>query len=320
MPHVLVAGKIDAAGLTILQQADGITFDYVEEVSEESYRPYLANADGLVIRTQPLTSASIEMAEKLRIVSRHGVGYDSVDLQALQARGIALAIVGDVNSQSVAEHTIGLLFALSKKTLASDAAVRNGDWAWRDRDRPFELAQKNLLVVGMGRIGRRVAELASRLGMSVRGYDPKLPDMAWPDLGYGRETDLHLALASADIVTVCVPKGDKPLIGAPELSAMKRTALLVNTARGGVVDEAALAAAISKGEIAGAGVDVFDDEPPLRSNPLLHSDRVIVSPHVAGLTVESARRMSIASVRNVLDYFEGRLDPDLLVGKPAESA
>lgn len=314
MPHVLVAGKIEAAGLAMLREAEGITYDYVEDVSEESYRPYIARADGMVIRTQPLSAASIAIADRLRIVSRHGVGYDSIDLEALRARGVALAIAGDVNSLSVAEHTIGLFFALSKKVIAADAAVRVGDWAWRDRERPFELAEKKLLVLGMGRIGKRVAELASRLGVLVSGYDPQVANSAWSHTGIERAVDLHSALASADLVSVSVPKGDRPIIGAPELHAMKPTAFLVNTARGGVVDETALLAALSNGEIAGAGLDVFEDEPPLPSNHLLQSEKVIVSPHVAGLTVESARRMSIASVENVLNYFDGRLDPELLVG------
>ncbi len=163
MPHVVVAGKIHPSGIALLKDAEGFTYDYVEEVSEPSYAPLVAGADALVLRTQPLSAATVAQAGRLRIVSRHGVGYDAVHLPSLNERGIALAIVGDVNSVSVAEHAMMLLLALAKRTNVADRAVRTGDWKWRDRLDASELAGKHLLIIGFGRIGRHLARLASRL-------------------------------------------------------------------------------------------------------------------------------------------------------------
>lgn len=313
MPHVLVAGKIHAAGIDVLRQAQGVSFDYVEDVSEAAYLPHVAKADALVIRTQPLRAETIARASNLRVVSRHGVGYDAVDVPALTAREIALTIVGDVNTVSVAEHAMMLLLAASKRALRADRAVRDrAMWGWRDRLEPTELHGKRLLILGYGRIGRNIARLALAFGMDVRASDPFLEARGWPD-GPVRPVALHEGLAWADAVSVSVPRADRPLIGAAELGRMKPSAVLVNTARGGIVEEAALIDALRAGQLAAAGLDVFDTEPPDPGNPLLALDTAILSPHVAGLTAESAERMAVACVRNALDYLAGRIDPDLVV-------
>lgn len=313
MPHVLVAGALHPSGLALLGSRADVTFDYVEEVSEPSYAPLIPKADGLVIRTQPLSAASVARAPRLRIVSRHGVGYDSVDLAALNARGIVLAVVGDVNSVSVAEHAMTLLLAASKRAVRADRSVRDGRWSWRDGLEPRELSGKRLLVVGCGRSGRRLSRMAAGFDMDVRAWDPHLAAQGWPEGAPPPAESLLAGLAWADFASVHAPRGARPLIGAEELAVMKPTAILVNTARGGVVDEAALVAALSTGRLAAAGLDVFEDEPPAAGNPLLAMDQVALSPHVAGLTAESAERMAIASVRNVLDFFAGRIDPALVV-------
>lgn len=313
MPHVLVAGKLHPSGIALLDSAPSLTYDYVEEVSEPSYAPLVGKADGLVIRTQPLSSRTVAQAPNLRIVSRHGVGYDSVDVAALNERGIALAVVGDVNSISVAEHSMMLLLASAKRVLRADRSVREGGWTWRSQLEPCEISGKRLLVVGYGRIGRHVARLAAAFGMEVRAHDPLLEQAGWPNGGAAPVRHLREGLAWADAVSVNVPKADRPVIGAEELAAMKPSAILVNTARGGVVDESALADALREGRLAGAGLDVFDDEPPALDSPLLSLDRVVLTPHVAGLTAECAERMAISCVRNVLDFFDNRIDPTLVV-------
>ncbi len=313
MPRVLVAGKLHPSGIDLLRNAPGVTFDYVEEVSEPSYAPLIGAADGLVIRTQPLSAATIARADRLRIVSRHGVGYDSVDLPALDARGIALAVVGDVNSISVAEQAMTLLLACAKRAIRADRAVRAGDWGWRNRLEPGEISGRRLLILGYGRAGRHLARMAAGFGMEIRAHDPFLAARGWPEGPAASEPDLRAGLAWADCVSVHAPKSDRPVIGAAELAAMKPSALLVNTARGGVVDEPALIEALREGRIGAAGLDVFDDEPPAPDNPLLAMENVILSPHVAGLTAECAERMAISAVRNVLDFFEGRADPALIV-------
>jgi D-3-phosphoglycerate dehydrogenase / 2-oxoglutarate reductase len=313
MPHILVAGELHPSGIELLRGRSDVTFDYVREVSEPSYAPLIDAADGLVIRTQPLSAETVKRAARLRVVSRHGVGYDSVDLPSLDERGIALAVVGDVNSVSVAEQAMMLLLAAAKRVMRSDRAVRGGDWGWRNRLEPVELWRKRLLVVGFGRSGRHLARMATGFGMDIRAFDPFLAERGWPDAAVTPVAGLSEGLAWADYVSVHAPKGDGPVIGAAELAIMKPTAVLVNTARGGVVDEAALIAALSEGRLAAAGLDVFDDEPPSPDNPLFAMDRVILSPHVAGLTAECAERMAVASVQNVLDFFAGRLDPALVV-------
>lgn len=313
MPHVLVAGKLHPAGVELLKGAAGVTFDYVEEVSEPSYAPLIGRADGLVIRTQPLSAKTIADASRLKIVSRHGVGYDAVHLPSLNERGIALAIVGDVNSISVAEHAMMLILATAKRAVRADLAVRDGDWGWRNKLEATEITGKHLLIVGFGRAGRHLARMAGGFGMEIRAYDPYLERQGWPAGDVRSCGSLLDGLAWADAVSVHVPKAETPLIASTELAAMKPTALLVNTARGGVVDEEALVRALQQGQIAAAGLDVFAEEPPKPGSPLLELDQVILSPHIAGLTAECGERMAVSSVQNVLDFFEGRIDPTLVV-------
>jgi D-3-phosphoglycerate dehydrogenase len=316
MPHVLVAGKLHPSGIALLAASPDVTFDHVEEVSEASYAPLIAKADGLVIRTQPLSAATIGKAERLRVVSRHGVGYDAIDVPALNDRGIALAIVGDVNSVSVGEHAMTLLLAAAKRVVRGDRAVRSGDWGWRNRLEQVELSGKRLLIVGFGRSGRHLARMAAAFGMQVGAFDPFLQRQGWPEGPVACVASLAEGLAAADFVSVHAPKTDRPVIAAAELAAMKPSAILVNTARGGVVDEAALIASLREGRLAAAGIDVFEDEPPSPDNPLLAMDQVVLSPHIAGLTAECAERMAIFSVRNVLDFLAGSIDPTLVVNKP----
>ncbi|HUG62285.1 MAG TPA: NAD(P)-dependent oxidoreductase, partial [Methylomirabilota bacterium] len=160
MPHVLVAGRIHDAGLARLRAAPGVTLDVVDAVSTDAYAPLAPKADAILLRTQPLPRSVIETATRLKIVSRHGVGYDAVDEAALTERGIPLAIVGDVNSRGVAEHAMGLILALAKRTIEYDAHTRRSDWGFRNSLTAMELAGKELLIVGFGRIGRHVAAMA----------------------------------------------------------------------------------------------------------------------------------------------------------------
>lgn len=317
MPHILIAGKLHPAGLALLEASSGVTYTHIEEISEPSYAPHMAQADAVVIRTQPMTAPTIALGQKVKIVSRHGVGYDAVDVDALNARGIPLCIVGDVNSVSVAEHCMMLILSCVKKLVRADASVRTGPWGWRNRLEAGEVAGKRLMIIGYGRIGRHLARMAAPFGMEVRALDPFLQSQGWPDGDVAPIADLAEGLAWADIVSVNLPKADEPILGAAELAAMKRGSVVINTARGGIVDEAALAAALASGQIAAAGIDVFDAEPPKADHPLLGFDQCILTPHIAGLTAEAAERMAVASVQNVLDFFAGQLDPALVVNAAA---
>lgn len=314
MPHILVAGKLHPSGVTLLKNAAGVTFDYVEEVSEQSYRPFIGKADALVLRTQPLSAPTVAEATSLKVVSRHGVGYDAVDLPSLNERGIALTIVGDINSVSVAEHAMMLILSASKRVLRGDRAVRSpAEWGWRNRLEAEEISGKRLLIIGFGRIGRHLSRMAAGFGMEIKAYDPYLQAQGWPEGHVSPADDLLKGLQWADVISVNIPKADRPIIGEAELAAMKPGSILVNTARGGVVDEKALVGALKSGRVGAAGLDVFDDEPPAASNELLEFDQVVLSPHIAGLTRECGERMAVASVQNVLDYFAGQIDPKLVV-------
>ena len=315
MPHILVAGKIHPSGVALLEAAPGVTFTLVDEVSEASYAPHMAKADAVVIRTQPMSAATIALAPNLRIVSRHGVGYDAVDVAALNARHIPLAIVGDVNSGSVAEHAMMLILAASHRLIRADQSVRSGNWGWRNRLEASEVAGKRLLIVGYGRIGRNLARMALAFGMDVVAHDPYLLKAGWPQGDVKPVANLAEGLASADVVSLHVPKPDKPVLGAEELSGLKKGAIIINTARGGLVDEIALAAALKSGQVGGIGFDVFDVEPPAKDHPFTAFEQAILTPHNAALTLECGERMAVQSVQNVLDHFAGTLDSGLIVNK-----
>ena len=313
MPHLLIAGKLHPAGLARLHGAEGVTYDYVEAVSEPSYAPLIDKADALVIRTQPMSAATIARASRLKIVSRHGVGYDAVDVAALNARRIPLCVVGDVNSLSVAEHAMTLILASAKRLLRADRSVRNGPWGWRNALEAGEISGKNLLIIGYGRSGRHLARMAQGFGMAMRAFDPFLARHGWPEGPAAAVASLAEGLAWADVISVHVPKAGRPILGAEEFALVKPGVIVVNTARGGIVDETALTAALREGRVRAAGLDVFDDEPPAKDHPLLAFDQVIFTPHIAGLTEQAAQRMAVSSVQNALDFFSGRLDPDLVV-------
>lgn len=314
MPHILVAGRIHPSGVALLERASGVTFDLVEDGAADAFHPHLAAADAIVIRTQPLTAELIARAPRLRIVSRHGVGYDSVDLAALDARGIPLAIAVNANARAVAEHAMALILAAAKRLLPSDSAVRRGEWEARAHLAPREIGGRRLLVIGHGRTGSLVAGYAAAFGMEIEVHDPFIEAVEPPAR---LAPDLRAALSRADIVTIHAPKGATPLLGAAEFAAMKPGAILVNTARGGVVEEAALVEALLSGRIAAAGLDVFETEPPPADHPLLSAGETILTPHLAGVTAEAAERMARVSVQNVLDFFAGRLDPAMVVNPAA---
>jgi D-3-phosphoglycerate dehydrogenase / 2-oxoglutarate reductase len=312
VPHLLVAGKLHPAGVALLQRlhSDGYSYDYVEEVSEASYAPLIDRADALVIRTQPLSAPTVARAGRLKVVSRHGVGYDSVDVAAL----VALTILGDVNSISVAEHAIMLLLAAAKRARKADSAVRGeGQWDWRNKLEQQEISGKRLLILGYGRSGRYLARMATGFGMEIMAFDPYLEKVGWPKGEVQPVSDLGAALGWADYISVHVPKSDKPMIGAEEIALMKRGVILVNTARGGVVCETALAEALESGQIGAAGLDVFEDEPPRPASRLLAYDSVVLSPHIAGLTAECSERMAVGAIGNAIDYLNGSIDPALVV-------
>jgi D-3-phosphoglycerate dehydrogenase len=314
---ILILGRIHEAGLDVLRARPGVSFEVLASPSEPDILAKAPAADAIIVRTTRLTAAAIDAAPKLKIVSRHGVGYDNVDMAALDRRGIPLALVGNVNALSVAEHTLSMMLTIAKDAIAYDRATRDGNWKLRDSFRATELSGKTLLLLGFGRIGREVAKRAQAFGMTVLAYDPYVRGAAMYAARVQPVPKLEEAIPRADFISIHLPMTPetKGVIGAPQLAAMKNTAVVISTARGGLVDEAALASALRSGQIRAAGLDVFVDEPPAADNPLLTLDNVLLSPHIAGLTEECAMRMAVVSARNALAGLDGNVDPELVVNK-----
>jgi D-3-phosphoglycerate dehydrogenase len=314
MTRVLVVGKLHETGMNLLKSRAGLEIEQSLAPGESEMRAAAVGADAILIRTTRLSGDAIRGAKSLKVVARHGVGYDNIDLAALSARRIPLALVGNVNAVSVAEHTMFLLLAVMKRGIGYDRATREGRWEVRDSLAAADLAGKTLLIVGLGRIGREVASRARAFGMKIAAYDPMLsrpPDGSEVSL----VSDLDSALAEADVVSLHVPLSaeTKNLFNRERIARMKWGAALVCTARGGLIDEVALAQALREGRMRGAGLDVFAVEPPAPHHPLFGFDNVVVSPHCASLTEECTERMATIAAQNCLDGLDGRLDRSLVV-------
>lgn len=274
----------------------------------------LAEADALMVRLFPVTAEVLVRAPRLRVIGRHGVGYDTVDIAAASARGIPVIYTPNANSDAVAEHCVMLMLAVARRLLDLEDAVRQRNWErgrdWNRRRVGMELRGRTLGIVGMGEVGRRVAHLCGAgFGMTVLGFDPLVAPGRWPPNVERREA-LDALLAEADIVTLHAPLSPDThhLINAQRLAQMKPGSILINTARGGLVDEAALEAALAGGRLGGAGLDVLDREPPPDDHPLLQSDRrlVTLTPHVAGVTDRSLQRMAELVCDGVLAVLRGQ--------------
>jgi D-3-phosphoglycerate dehydrogenase len=288
-------------------RADVDAIPFAPALPAPEFRKLLADVDGVALTSTPLRAAEIAAAPRLKAVGRIGVGFDAVDIEALSARGIPLMTIGTDNSPTVAEHVLFMMLALAKRAAALDAIPRQGRWANRYDAPPGELMDKRLLIVGFGRIGTRVAKRCLGMEMAVDVYDPYVPEDSVRAAGCNPAPDLDSALPHADFVTIHCPKNAETagMFGAARLARMKPGARLINTARGGLVDEQALYSALAAGKLAGAGIDVFAPEPPLTDNPLFTLANVITSPHMAGNSVESLDRAAATTVSNILSVLDG---------------
>ena len=314
---ILVIGHIHQDGINLLRARSDVTIETTEAHKESDLVKLVPDTDAILVRSALSTSAIIEAAPLLKVVSRHGVGFNSVDVQALTARRIPLTIAVGGNAVSVAEQTLYLILALAKQGQCDDTAARQGDFSFRNAPIAREIETSKLLVIGFGRIGSQVARRALAFGMAVHVYDPYVPDSVVQDQGAQIVRNLHDALPQMDVVSVHCPLNEETnnLISDHELSLMKPNALLSNTARGGIVDETALHSALLQGEIAGAGIDVFVTEPTSPSLNLLELANVVVSPHCAGVTVESSARTARIAAQNALDGLDSTLDEVFVVNR-----
>jgi D-3-phosphoglycerate dehydrogenase len=319
MPHIVVADPIHPDGIDRLLKAPGVTLDHPGNALAGTLSDRLRRADGLIVRGTPVNEAALTKAERLRVVCRHGVGYDLVDVPALSRRRIALMITPEANAASVAEHTLMLMLTLARRIVPVSAAIRRGEWRVRGQSNTFELGGRSVLVIGFGRIGTRVARLCTAFGMRVMVHDPYMPAGTIRGAGYEAIVERDAGLAQADFVTVHVPANDQTRgsVDAAFLSRMKPGAVFVNTARGTLVDEAALETALRSGHLAAAGLDVLRVEPMVEPVPMLALDNLLVTPHVAASTAEGLRRMAWDAAGNVVDFLAGRPDRDAIVNPEA---
>ena len=316
MHKVLIVDSIQQAGLDTLSQRSDIVIDCCpDQTSEKELLDRVVDVSAVLVGTTPITERIIDAARALKVVSRRGVGCDSIDLTALRRRKIPLTIVGSANASTVAEHTLFFMLALAKQAIAYDRAVRTGNWRFRESLLAMDLLDKTLLLVGFGRIGRAVSVRAAAFGMRVMVYDPLMTGAAFGEFPVEPVKDLLQGLAICDFLSVHVPLMPETagLIGAKAFAVMKPTAFVISTARGGVVDEDELVNALRMGLIRGAGLDVFKEEPLAPDHPLTNLENVMLSPHTAALTLECAQRMDTVAAQNCLDAIDGKLDPALVV-------
>ncbi len=305
-PVVLLFEPFDKEGIALLSQKAEVR--YPSSLDEERLVVEVADVDGIIVRANGRVGPRLmDAAPRLKVVGRHGVGVDNIDVAAAVERGIVVVNTPGVMTESVAEHCLGLMLALTKRIVRADKAARQGAWQVRYEYIGDELYGKTLGVVGFGQIGQRVAQLCHRaLDMPVLYYDVVEYPEAAADLN-ARRVSLGELLVQADVVSLHVPllPSTQGLVGEAELRRMKPGAYLINAARGPVVDEAALVTALREGWIAGAGLDVFAVEPASADNPLFTLDDVVVTPHMASHTHEATRRMAMTVVSDVIAVLDG---------------
>jgi D-3-phosphoglycerate dehydrogenase len=306
---LLLPDSMGRIGWDLLKDRDDIEpVGFPNTIGPEAFRALLQDASGAALGVTPFREPELAAGPRIQVVARIGVGYDAVDVPALTRRRVPLMVAGTANSVAVAEKAMYLMMALAKRGPLMNALVREGRWWDKLKNLPMEMFEKTVLIIGFGRIGTRTAKRCLGMEMRVLVYDPYVSADAIRARGGEPVTDLDEALARADFVTIHCPKTPETLamMNATRLSRMKPTAYLVNTARGGIIDEPALQAALRDGKLAGAGIDVFEREPTALDHPLLKLPNVLVAPHVAGVTRESVDRMAMTAVRNLLSVLDGK--------------
>jgi D-3-phosphoglycerate dehydrogenase / 2-oxoglutarate reductase len=299
---VYVDGPIHDDALGLLRSATEVV---TEAVQMEAALP---DVQAVLLRTASLDAEAIGRARSLQVIARHGVGVDNVAVVEAARRGIPVLITPQANLRSVAEHVFALALAVSRNLIRADRTVRDGRFASRDRLLGRELFGTTLGVIGLGRIGGEVARMAAQgFGMRVLGYDPWLPPVRIRERDAEPVETLPGLLSACDLVTVHVPLSRKTcgLLGHRELASMRPGSVLMQTSRGGVVDEEALVDALRSGHLAGAGIDVYETEPPPQDHPFYSLEQVVLTPHTAALTEQAMRRMAVDAAQGILDVLAG---------------
>lgn len=303
MPRVLIADKLETAGVELLSRA-GLQVDNRPGLKGEELKAALRSVDAVICRSQPkITAELLEDPGKLRAIARAGVGVDTIDVAAATRKGIVVMNTPSGNTVSAAEHTIALMLSLARQIPAADATMKAGGWD-RNKFLGTEVTGKTLGIIGLGRIGQEVAKRAIGLGMHVVGCDVMMTADRAAELGIKAVPDIATLLPLVDFLTIHVPGGEntKGMIGAKQLAAMKASSRVLNVARGGIIDEQALADALNAGTIAGAGVDVFSVEPATADNPLRTAKNVVLTPHLGASTAEAQENVAIEAAQLIADF------------------
>jgi D-3-phosphoglycerate dehydrogenase / 2-oxoglutarate reductase len=306
---IMVPTTMSRAGWALIEARDDVEgVSFVPTIPNAEFHQLIEEASGICLGVRRFSDPELDAAPQLEVVSRIGVGYDEVDVPALTRRRVPLMIGGTANSVSVAEAGVFLAMSLARKGAAMDALVREGRWNDRYKDMPLDLWGKTVLIVGFGKIGTRSAKRFAAMETNILVHDPYIYSETIRGSGYEPVLDLDEGVARADFITIHCPKTPQTigLFDAARIGKMKRTAYLVNTARGGIVDEKALYDALKARRIAGAALDVFVEEPTPQDNPLLTLPNFIAAPHVAGVTKEAVDRMAIVAVQNILSVIDGK--------------
>lgn len=305
MPRVYLCDNMESEGLAILHKAD-LEIDNRPGLIGDELKKALQAADGAIVRSTRITSELLEKPGKLRAIIRAGVGVDNIDVASATRRGVIVMNTPSGSTFSTCEQTWALIFAVMRHTAAADAVMHQGGWD-RSKFVGAQLAGKTLGVIGLGRIGRKVAKRAQAMEMQVVGYDPIMTADRIKSWGFHHASDVQSVLKRADILTLHVPLLDetKNLIGANQLTMMKKGAWIINCARGGIVNEIALCEALQSGHLAGAGLDVFVEEPPPADHPLRKLPNVVLTPHLGASTTEAKKSVAIEAAQLMVDYLTG---------------
>lgn len=302
--QILVTGpSLDEEAVRYLQQHQ----------VQPTYLPAYATTDNLIQKVKEIDPVAIisrmgridapvfEAAKSLKLIVKHGVGVDNIDIDAASAHGIPVAVAYGANAQSVAEHTLALLLAVTKKIVPLDKSIRAGRWE-KPGFQGYELAGSRLALIGFGAIARETARFAQAFGLQTIAYDPYAQDHFFEASNTRRASTVEECLSNADIVSLHCPllAQTRHLINAQSLASMKPGAFLINTARGALIDEAALLQALKNGQIAGAGLDTFESEPPAADHPFWSMDNVVLTPHIGGVTVQASRRVAMMAAQAVV--------------------
>jgi D-3-phosphoglycerate dehydrogenase len=318
MYKIGIIDTIDDKGIKLLENNKNFSYEVITDLSNKNLLAKLPEFDGVTLRRGKLDEEILKNCKKLKVIARHGVGYDNVDTSYIKKNNISLLVTHNSTSTSPAEHAMFMIINIYKGREMFDSMVREGNFHkaihLKINDN-FELFNKNVLIAGFGRIGKKLIKKCLGFDMNVSVYDPYVDKEAIQSLGGKKVPDFYQALKEADILSLSLPlnKETKNLISLKEMSIMKKSAVLINISRGGIVNEKDLNKALEDKLISFAGIDVFEKEPPDLDNPLLKNNRVLLSPHAATFTRECLENMSMETVQNIIDFFENKIENTKIV-------